>query len=145
MVPTGDGVFSAPNGELTYTVDTRTSDGTVWITDSDGGRSKPRTWERQPPFVPTPQQLAAYAGDYICEELGGLVYSVYVERDTLRARARPVQRITLVPVFPDGFAGGNNTFRFTRNTDGQVEGFRVYAGRVRNLRFARRQPTQPAG
>jgi CubicO group peptidase (beta-lactamase class C family) len=137
-VPTAASVLSIPNGERTYTVDTRASDGSVWITESDGGRSKPRTWERQPPFAPTPQQLAAYAGDYVCAELGGLVYTVHVEGDTLRVRARPAQRIVLVPTFPDAFIGGGNTIRFTRNAGGQVEGFRVYAGRVRNLRFAKR-------
>jgi CubicO group peptidase (beta-lactamase class C family) len=138
VVPTAANVLSAPNGERTFTIDSGAPDGAVQITESDGGRSKPRTWEREPPFAPTPQQLAAYAGDYVCEELGGLVYTVYVEGNSLRVRARPVQRIALVPTFPDGFMGGGNTVRFTRNAKGQVEGFRVYAGRVRNLRFAKR-------
>ena len=138
VVPTAADVLSLPNGARTYTVDTRAPDGAVRITESDGGKSKPRTWERQPAFAPTPQQLAAYAGDYVCEELGGLVYTVFVEGDTLRVRARPMQRATLLPTFPDGFMGGSNTIRFTRDAGGQVEGFRAYAGRVRNLRFAKR-------
>ena len=138
MVPTAAGVLSSGNGERTFTVDSGAPDGAVRITESDGGRSKPRTWERETPFAPTPQQLAAYAGDYVCEELGGLVYTVYVESGALKVRARPAQRATLVPTFPDGFVEGGNTIRFTRNAKGQVEGFRVYAGRVRNLRFAKR-------
>jgi hypothetical protein len=53
-------------------------------------------------------------------------------------RARPAQRLTLAPAFQDGFVAGGSTIRFTRGGEGQIDGFRVYAGRVRNLRFARR-------
>jgi len=138
VVPTAANILSTTNAERTYTVDSSVPGGAVRITESDGGRSKPRIWEREPPFAPTPQELASYAGDYVCEELGALTYTVYVEGDTLKVRARPAQRITLVPTFPDGFMADGNTIRFTRNAKGNVEGFRVYAGRVRNLRFAKR-------
>ncbi len=138
VVPTAAGVFSSSTGGRTYTVDTGTPAGAVRITESDGGRSKPRILEREQPFAPTPQQLSAYAGEYVCEELGGLLYTVYVEDNSLRVRFRPAQRQTLVPVFPDAFTADGNTIRFTRDADGRVEGFRVYAGRVRNLRFAKR-------
>jgi CubicO group peptidase (beta-lactamase class C family) len=138
LVPTAADVLSTTNGERTFAVDSGAPGEAVRITESDGGRSKPRIWEREPPFAPTPQQLAAYAGDYVCEELGGLVYTVYVEGEALKVRFRPAQRNTLVPTFPDGFTADGDTIRFTRNAKGQVEGFRVYAGRVRNLRFAKR-------
>lgn len=137
-VPTAANSLSTANGERTFTVDSGAADGTIRITERDGGRSKPRIWEREPAFAPTPAQLAAYAGDYVCEELGNLAYTVYLEGDALKVRARPAQRITLAPAFPDGFTEGGNTLRFTRDAKGQVEGFRVYAGRVRNLRFAKR-------
>jgi len=138
VVPTAANMLSTENGARTYTVDSGAPGDAVRITESDGGRSKPRIWERELPFAPTPPQLGAYAGDYVCEELGGLVYTVYVEGEALKVRSRPAQRTTLVPTFPDGFVAGGNTLRFTRNAKGQVEGFRVYAGRVRNLRFAKR-------
>jgi CubicO group peptidase (beta-lactamase class C family) len=48
------------------------------------------------------------------------------------------QRFTLTPAFPDGFLADDNTIRFTRDAKGRVEGLRIYAGRVRNLRFAKR-------
>ena len=41
-------------------------------------------------------------------------------------------------MFPDGFVASGNTVRFARDAKGRVEGFRIYAGRVRNLRFAKR-------
>jgi hypothetical protein len=137
LVATGASVLSTSDGGRTYTFDAAPG-GVMRITEGDGGRSKPRVWEREPEFKPTPKQLAAFAGDYVCEELGGLTYTVYLEGESLKARARPAQRLTLLPAFPDGFVAAGNTIRFTRNPKGLVEGFRVYAGRVRNLRFAKR-------
>jgi CubicO group peptidase (beta-lactamase class C family) len=137
LVATSATGLSTTDGSRTYAIDA-TATGTLRITESDGGRSKPRIWEREPPFEPTPQQLATYAGDYVCEELGGLVHTVYVEGKDLKVRARPAQRFTLTPVFPDGFTGQGNTIRFTRDADGRVEGLRISTGRVRGLRFAKR-------
>ncbi len=138
LVPTAENVLSTENGGRTYTFENEAPGGAARIIESDGGRSKPRIWELEPPFAPAPQQLAAYAGDYVCDELGGIAYTVYVDGEALKVRARPAQRMTLTPAFPDGFTEGGNTIRFTRDSQGQVEGFRVYAGRVRNLRFAKR-------
>ena len=137
LVATGANVLATGNGSRTYTFETL-KDGPVRITEADGGRSKPRFWERQPAFAPTSQQLAAFAGDYVCEELGNLVYTFYIDGDALKMRARPALRETLTPVFPDAFEMDGNTVRFTRDSTGRVEGLRLYAGRVRNLRFARR-------
>ena len=109
------------------------------MTETDGGRSKPRFWERQPPFVPTPQQLAAFAGDYVCDELGGLVYTFYVEDGTLKARARPAQRVHADASSSRTRSSRAGTrIRFTRDADGRVEGLRIYADRARNVRFAKR-------
>jgi hypothetical protein len=137
LVPTAANVLSTADGGRTYTIDTAGAGSPVKITESDGGQSKPTVWEKELPFAPTPQQLTQFTGDYVCEELGNLVFSVYVEGNALKVRALPAQRVTLTPVFPDGFTGEGNVVRFTRDTMGRVEGFRVYAGRVRNLRFAK--------
>jgi hypothetical protein len=138
LVPIGTNELSTADGSRTFAIDTKGAGGGVRLTESRGGQSKPRVWEREPPFEPTPQQLIQFAGDYVCEELGGLVYTVYVEGNALKVRARPAQRFTLAPLFPDAFTGEGQMIRFTRDAKGRVEGFRVYAGRVRNLRFAKR-------
>jgi CubicO group peptidase (beta-lactamase class C family) len=138
VVPIGTSELSTSDGSRTFAIDAKGAGGGVRITESDGGHSKPTVWEREPPFEPTPLQLAQFAGDYVCEELGDLLYTVYVEGNALKVRARPAQRVTLRPLFPDAFAGESEVIRFTRDAKGSVEGFRVYAGRVRNLRFAKR-------
>lgn len=136
LVPTAANVLSTPDGARTYTMDIGAA-GAVRITETDGGRSKPRVWDREAPFAPTGQQLAVLAGDYVCDELGGLVYTLFVEDNALKLRARPAQRFTLTPAFVDGFLFDDNTVRFTRDAKGRVDGLRIYAGRVRNLRFTK--------
>jgi CubicO group peptidase (beta-lactamase class C family) len=138
LVPIGANALSTSDGSRTFAVERKGTGGGVRIIESDGGRSKPRVWEREPPFAPTPQNLAAYAGDYVCDELGSLVYTFYVEDGALKLRARPAQRSTLTPAFPDGFLSDGDTIRFTRDAKGRVDGLRIYAGRVRNLRFVKR-------
>jgi CubicO group peptidase (beta-lactamase class C family) len=100
-------------------------------------RAKPRRWDLQRPFTPTPVQLQEFAGDYTSDELG-VTYTFYVEDGRLKLRFRPAQRMTLDPVFKDAFEADGNTVRFTRSPAGAVDGLRIYAGRARHVRFARR-------
>ena len=105
--------------------------------EESDGRSKPRLWERVPPFAPKPDGLEAYAGTYHSDEID-MTYTVNVEAGKLMVRFRPAQRIELAPVYEDAFGGNGNIFRFTRDESGRIDGFRVYTGRVRHLRFAKR-------
>jgi len=107
----------------------------VRLTESDG-RSKPRLWESVPAFAPGPADLVAYAGVYFSEEID-MTYRVAVEKGKLTVRFRPAQRLELAPVYADAFSVRSQTIRFTRDATGRVDGFRIYAGRVRHLRFAK--------
>ena len=145
VVPTGAGVLSGGDGSRTVSVlNAADSVNPTWPTSGPAarlidrdGRSKPRTWDREQPFAPTPAQLAAFAGEYFCQELG-VAYTFYVEGDALKVRFRPAQRFALTPVFQDGFEGDGNIIRFTRAAAGSVDGLRIFAGRVRHLRFVKR-------
>ena len=145
LVPTGAGLLSIGDGSRTMSVVSGTdgvnpawpaSGPAVGLIDRDGP-SKPRTWDREQPFVPTPAQLVGFAGEYFCEELG-VTYTFYIDGDSLKVRFRPAQRFTLTPVFQDAFEANGNIIRFTRNAAGAVDGLRIFAGRVRHLRFVRR-------
>jgi CubicO group peptidase (beta-lactamase class C family) len=107
----------------------------VRMTESDG-RSKPRIWEAVLPFAPKPADLEAYAGSYHSDEID-MTYKIYVEDGKLKAWFRPAQRTELAPVYPDAFDAEGDIVRFTRDTSGRIDGFLVYAGRVRHLRFKR--------
>ena len=47
--------------------------------------------------------------------------------------------LTLAPLYPDGVMVDGRTVRFVRDGSGKVTGFRVFAGRVRNVRFDREE------
>ena len=106
------------------------------MTDSDG-RSKRRLWEAVPAFAPKPAELEAYAGVYYSEEID-TTYTVYAEGGKLKVRFRPAQRFELAPAYADAFEEDGDVMRFTRDASGRVDGFLVYAGRVRHLRFVRK-------
>jgi len=100
-----------------------------------------RDTTRYEPSVPpasTPAQLAAFAGTYYSDELDA-VYSVTLRDTLLVAKVRDANEIVLSRTGPDSFARpGTGAFRFTRAKTGKVDGFLLFAGRVRNLRFTRR-------
>lgn len=138
LVATGPASLVMLEGGRFFAADSTQAGTVIRLTETDGGRSRPRVWEKQPLSAPTAGELAAYAGNYVCPELGDLVYTFYVEDGTLKGRARPDQRFTLMPIFQDAFLERGHTIRFTRDVNGRVEGLRIYADRVRHLRFAKR-------
>ncbi|MGZ5453556.1 MAG: serine hydrolase domain-containing protein [Candidatus Aminicenantales bacterium] len=103
------------------------------MTESDG-RSKPREWEAVAAFAPKPADLEAYAGTYASDEID-MTYRLYVEGGKLKAWFRPAQRSELLPIYADAFETEGDIVRFTRDGSGRIDGFLIYAGRVRHLRF----------
>jgi hypothetical protein len=82
-------------------------------------------------------ELAAYAGDYYSPELG-TTYSIVVEDGGLIAAHRRHPAAELTATEPDTFAGSHWWFSgvaFERGDQGDVTGFLLTGGRVRNLRF----------
>jgi hypothetical protein len=83
-------------------------------------------------------ELAAYAGDYYSEEVDA-TYHVAVDKGALVLSARHVPVQTLTATGPDTFrAGGGLTLHFERGAGQTPSAFTVEAGRVRNIRFAKR-------
>ena len=142
LTPTGEGVLSTADASRTLTFEA-SAGGAGWpasaparISDWQRG-AKARVWHFESPWAPGPAQLAEFAGEYVNDELN-VTYTVSEDKGSLVVRFRPAQRFPLVPAFTDGFEGDGNTVRFTRDAAGKVDGFRVYAGRVRHLRFVKR-------
>ncbi len=135
-VPISGTTFSMADGSRQTAFETGPAGSPLRMRDSDG-RSKPRLWEAVPAFAPKPADLEAYAGTYYSEEID-TTYTVYVEGEKLKVRFRPAQRFELTPVYTDAFEEGGDVLRFTRDGSGRVDGFLVYAERVRHLRFVRK-------
>lgn len=142
LVPTGSGVLSSADGGRTFTLDSGAgapgwpSVGPPVSVTERGGSGKPVTWHYEAPFTPTPAQLEEFEGAYLSDELA-VTYAVLRTDDDLVIRFRPAQLVPLTPVFADGFEGGGNTYRFTRDAGGRIDGLRIYAGRARHVRFVR--------
>jgi CubicO group peptidase (beta-lactamase class C family) len=103
------------------------------------GGGRPLHFERRPAVVVTPQLLAAYAGEYVSDELAGAVYVVTATDTTIALRTGTSTPIVARLAFADTFLGGGNTIQFSR-VRGQITGFDVTNGRVRHVKFVKRKP-----
>jgi len=102
-------------------------------------RSRPRG----PEAVTLPvAELEAFAGDFYSDELD-FFYSFRVREGSLQLELRGNQT-DLVPYSDDRFGWGRRQLTFLRNDNGDVSGFTLDAGNVRNLRFRRVESRVPA-
>ncbi len=99
---------------------------------------KPIIFEAMPPADTA--RLAEYAGDYYSEEIDS-TYKVAIENGKLILTRKKFRASTLDALFKDAFATGSilGTIRFTRNRMNRVNGFTVFAGRVRHFAFVKQQ------
>lgn len=131
-----ENTFVSADGGRTVVFEPAKGSAPVRMTETDG-RSKPRRWEAVPVFSPKSEELADFGGTYYSQEID-TTYTLYVEDGLLKLRHRPAVRTTLVPVYPEAFQARGNILRFTRDPAGAVDGFLVFADRVRRLRFVKR-------
>jgi hypothetical protein len=81
--------------------------------------------------------LAEYTGEYYSPELD-IVYSLAVEEGKLMFSLDDKAAQEAVAMFGDTFENADyGSFTFRRGADGQVTGFLLQSGRVRNLAFGR--------
>ena len=97
---------------------------------------KPMTMDAMPPADTS--KLSEYEGTYYSEEIDS-TYRVTLKDGNLvvtRKKAGPTQ---LTPRFRDAFSspGILGMFRFTRDAQNHVNGFRLSAGRIRNFLFVK--------
>jgi CubicO group peptidase (beta-lactamase class C family) len=80
--------------------------------------------------------LRAFAGRYRSEELDTWA-TVEPRGDTLKARMRFGQWVTMEPIAPDVFTALGGRVAFERGKKGDVAGFKLSASRLQNVEFAR--------
>ncbi|MFQ5926283.1 MAG: serine hydrolase domain-containing protein [Terriglobia bacterium] len=98
---------------------------------------KPTRYEGVELVSPTAAELQDYAGEYYSEELD-VTYRLAVEDGKLFFRHRNAPENALEPTLADEFQVRGWRVNFLRTREGRVSGFTVNAGRVRNIRFARK-------
>ena len=87
---------------------------------------------------PTAPPLAEYAGRFWSAELR-TTYALEVADGALRIRARNAPPSPLQAVAPDRFVAGGLELTFVRSARGRIHGFRLSAGRIRDIGFVRQQ------
>ena len=98
------------------------------------GDDKPEVFEAVADFIPSASDLNDYAGMYHSDEIDPL-YEIKVEEGKLVLHRLKKKPDTLRPITRDLFAGSVGSIRFKRSAQGQVSGFVLGGGRVRNFRF----------
>ena len=84
--------------------------------------------------MPTVAQLQAFTGVYRSDELD-VAYRMVLKDDRLRLERLKSAPAVLEPIIADTFGGEPGVIRFTRDAAGNVNGFALEGGRVRNVKF----------
>ena len=139
IVPTSDSTFRLLAVEASVTF-TRGEEGEVEgaIMHQNGANQPATRLEGEAPeeWAPTEEDLADYTGRFYSEELETF-YTLSVEEGELVMHQRRLGEVTLEPGEEENFTGGNLTFAFERDRNGEVIGFYVSNGRTRDVRFGR--------
>jgi CubicO group peptidase (beta-lactamase class C family) len=86
--------------------------------------------------TPTRAALNAFAGRYISEELGGVVYRVIATDSTLELATGTSRPLSAHPVFANAFVADGFTIQFDV-VHGRGTGFEVTESRMRKVKFVR--------
>jgi hypothetical protein len=86
--------------------------------------------------APSAAQLASFAGSYWSDELETR-FKVVVRDGGLVVQQRLGADTKLTPTYEDAFTSPSGAVIFTRDEQGAVTGFGIWAGRIRNVRFRR--------
>lgn len=128
--PAGPMTFRTTNA-FTFAFSGTGAERTARVTDDEGSTSTFRFSE-----TPTSVPLNDYVGTYHSPELDA-DYTIRTEGDTLVLRYAHFPPERLTPAYRDGFSGSGRSIRFVRGAGGQVTELRIFAGRVRNVKFVR--------
>ena len=139
IVPTSDSTFRLLAVEASVSF-VRGEDGEVEgaILHQNGANQPATRLEGEAPeeWAPTEEDLAAFAGRFYSEELETF-YTLSVEEGELVMHQRRLGEVTLTAGEEDNFTGGNLSFTFERDRNGEVIGFYLSNVRTRDVRFGR--------
>src|ERR1700722_13508024 len=99
-------------------------------------KEKADVFERVTEFRPTPEQLGGYGGSYVSAEIEP-IYRIVGENGSLvlkRLKSKPQK---LRPTLLDYFEGPAGDLHFQRDSAGNISGFLLNSGRIKNFRFTK--------
>ena len=141
IFPTSDSTFDLRVVPATITFHRDAQGKVTGLTLHQNGNQKATrlAGDGEKPWVPTPDELAAYAGRYFSEELETF-YELVVKDGKLTVLNRRTDPAVITPSARDSFgAGDGTTVVFTRDGGGAVTGFTAGNGRTRDVRFVKQR------
>ena len=105
--------------------------------ESNGGETDSSDSGKEEQQVIDPDDLYEYMGDYFSDELQ-VTYRIYVENGSVYVRIGYNPGINLEAAKKDTLGGIGISMMFERDRKGEITGFNLNAGRVKNLRFVRK-------
>jgi hypothetical protein len=96
------------------------------------------TFDRIEALKLTPAQLEEFTGSYQSEELD-VLYQLKAGENQLEIEPKSQFFPPLKPSVPDTFNAGMANIKFLRGPDGEITGFSINAGRVKDIRFLRQE------
>lgn len=99
---------------------------------------KIQDFEALQPYAPTEAELSAYAGDYYSPELDATQFFRVRDKQLTAALRYEPEPAKLQPVLRDEFSMSGATIVFRRSEKGEIIGYAVKAGRVKNIAFNRK-------
>jgi len=109
-----------------------------WVMQVEVPGQKPALFTPTELVTPSASQLAEYAGDYYSEELN-VTYQLAVAEGKLMLRRKTAPASALFPTVKDEFRVEGLILSFSRDDRQRPSGFSLNAGRVKNLRFVKKQ------
>ena len=133
LVPMGGGQFVAGSNQLKFTFDRDGKPMSAETVDSDG---EVRRFIPEKEWTPTPEDLAAFKGDWFSEEAGASL-TVAVDDGKPFVKQRPATSLPMQPLYKDHFDVQGYVVWFTRDKNGSVNSLHVGASRMRDMPFVR--------
>jgi CubicO group peptidase (beta-lactamase class C family) len=141
VTPTSDTTFALNDVPASFTVHRDESGRGEALTLHQGGIDQRATRlddeaEEDAAWEPTAEQLGAFVGRYLSEELETF-YTIVLEDDRLVLRHPRLDAAALSPGSRDNFSAGMNQLSFERDRHGRVIAFYMGNVRARDVRFER--------
>ncbi len=138
IVPTSDSTFRllAVEASVTFLRDDEGDIEGLTLHQNGDNHATRLEGEEAEAWEPAEEELADFAGRFFSEELETF-YTFKVEDESLVLYQRRLDRAELEPGERDTFAGGDMSFAFERDRNGQVIGFYLSNVRTRDVRFGR--------
>jgi len=134
MIPVADNRFLV--GALEVTAEPATAEVPLRLIVKSGREARAQIFTAAPEVRMTPAQRGEYAGNYQSDEIDGL-YRIVDERNSLVLKRPKYGTDLLTPTILDYFRGGPGSLHFLRNASGEITGFLMRTGRIRNFQFKR--------